>query len=118
MAKGSHNGLPSDNALNSKLEKDRFPRQATVDEYAQTFNQGFYAPAPLDRAGHDVVLITGGTGSLGLHLMAHIASLANTQTVICLNRSSGINPDLHRSKPSNGLICRAQFDIYINPVLL
>ena len=38
-----------------------------------------------------VVLMTGGTGSLGSCLLAHLASLSNVARVICLNRSNRIS---------------------------
>ncbi|MDI1486702.1 MAG: putative NRPS-like protein biosynthetic cluster [Ramalina farinacea] len=41
-----------------------------------------------------VVLMTGGTGSLGSHVLAHLASLPHVRRVICLNRPSS-NQDGH-----------------------
>lgn len=41
--------------------------------------------SPATRAG-SVVLLTGSTGSLGTHILAHLASLPNVSRVICLNR--------------------------------
>ena len=38
--------------------------------------------------GPCVVLMTGGTGSLGSHVLAHLASLPHVYRVICLNRPS------------------------------
>ena len=35
-----------------------------------------------------VVLMTGGTGSLGSHVLAHLASLTHVHRVVCLNRPS------------------------------
>lgn len=36
-----------------------------------------------------VVVMTGGTGSLGSHLLAHLATLPSVSRIICLNRSNG-----------------------------
>jgi thioester reductase-like protein len=38
-----------------------------------------------------VILLTGGTGSLGSHLLAHLASLPDVAEIICLNRPHSIN---------------------------
>jgi nucleoside-diphosphate-sugar epimerase len=35
------------------------------------------------------VLLTGGTGSLGSHLLAHLASISTVERIICLNRRGG-----------------------------
>lgn len=43
-----------------------------------------------------VVLMTGGTGSLGSHVLAHLASLPHVHRVICLNRPSPNQDGLDR----------------------
>lgn len=51
-------------------------------------------PDDTGRAGH-CILITGATGSLGSHMVAHYANLATVSSVICLNRrnkASGLDP--------------------------
>jgi thioester reductase-like protein len=39
-----------------------------------------------------VLLLTGGTGSLGSHLLAHLASLPGVAEIICLNRLHSVEP--------------------------
>ncbi|AEO68597.1 uncharacterized protein THITE_2079455 [Thermothielavioides terrestris NRRL 8126] len=63
-----------------------------LDAYVSTYTQGFEPPTASDAAaaGDDgvVVAVTGATGSLGAHLVAHLASLPTVKTVYCLNRRS------------------------------
>lgn len=71
---------------------DSVARQVVVDEYILKSTHGFTAPIRLDQvttapsASDHCVLVTGATGSLGSHLVAHFAGLPNVKTVICLNR--------------------------------
>ncbi|KAJ4314706.1 hypothetical protein N0V94_006339, partial [Neodidymelliopsis sp. IMI 364377] len=76
-------------------------RRAATDKVVREMTAGFALPPRLDsipdqtgRSGH-CVLITGATGSLGSHMVAHYANLATVSSVICLNRrnkSSGLDP--------------------------
>ena len=71
---------------------DSVARQVVVDEYILKNTHGFTAPVRLDQvttapsASDHCVIVTGATGSLGSHLVAHFAGLPNVKTVICLNR--------------------------------
>ena len=103
-------------ALASKSRYDRLPippkpkesqdpcadsgaRQVTVDGYIRKHTQDFIAPIRLDQvnvpdASSRCVMITGATGSLGAHLVANFANLADVESVICLNRQSkGSEPE-------------------------
>ncbi|KAL2847834.1 polyketide synthase [Aspergillus pseudoustus] len=72
-------------------------RQATIDAYVERFTAGFHIPAAtpdqgMCKLGADIgigVLVTGATGSLGSHLVAHLAQLPEIKTVVCLNRPRG-----------------------------
>ena len=66
-------------------------RQAAVDEYIYKSTHGFAAPIQSDQSvtptpSDQYVLVTGATGSLGSHLVAHFAELRTVKAVICLNR--------------------------------
>ncbi|PYH90619.1 polyketide synthase [Aspergillus ellipticus CBS 707.79] len=63
-------------------------RQATIDAYVSEYVAGFQLPSSTSPR-RDVgtgILVTGATGSLGSHLVAHLSQLHTVQTVICLNR--------------------------------
>ncbi|KAL8993291.1 MAG: hypothetical protein Q9169_006452 [Polycauliona sp. 2 TL-2023] len=66
-------------------------RRAAVDMYVEKYSAGFKSPAESPSGsqypvvGHCVV-ITGATGSVGCHLVAHLAALPSVSTVVCLNR--------------------------------
>ncbi|KAE8141925.1 hypothetical protein BDV38DRAFT_278709 [Aspergillus pseudotamarii] len=69
-------------------------RQVVVDSLVQKHTHDFAAPTSLSNSQttHDsfrCVLVTGATGSLGSHLVAHFAAQPDVRTVICLNRVSG-----------------------------
>ncbi|KAL9639049.1 MAG: hypothetical protein Q9164_001184 [Protoblastenia rupestris] len=74
-------------------------RQVAVDEYIRKSTHGFAAPVQSEdvtspSASDHCVLVTGATGSLGSHLVAHFAELPNVKTVFCLNRhNSGSEPN-------------------------
>ena len=80
-------------------ETDCAARQVAVDEYVRKSTHGFAAPVRSDQvtapsASEHCILITGATGSLGSHLVAHFAGLPNVKSVICLNRPhSGSEPE-------------------------
>lgn len=74
-------------------DTDSGARQVAVDGYVYKYTQGFAAPTSRDQVtepdtSSQSVLITGATGSLGAHLVAHFAELPNVKSVICLNRQS------------------------------
>lgn len=68
-------------------------RKQAVDEYVHTYTTGFASPSPSPAStapseNKKVVLVTGGTGSLGGHLVYHLAQLSDVKTVVCLNREN------------------------------
>lgn len=79
---------------------DLTARKQAVDEYVHAYTTGFTCPsssclsqAPRARSGNKkVVLVTGGTGSLGGHLVYHLAQLPDVETVVCLNRKNRAQP--------------------------
>ncbi|KAI9830055.1 MAG: hypothetical protein M1819_005885 [Sarea resinae] len=80
---------------------DEDARQAAVDQYIQKYTQGFSVPVRSDdnsslRPSGQIVLLTGATGSLGSHLVAHFAELPTVTKVVCLNRSSSAEPALRQ----------------------
>ncbi|RYP20460.1 hypothetical protein DL766_008188 [Monosporascus sp. MC13-8B] len=72
--------------------QDLDTRQAAVDEYVNQMAMDLRAAPPSSTRGAQAegcsVLVTGGTGSLGSHLVANLAERANVDQVIVLNRSS------------------------------
>ncbi|KAL4994835.1 hypothetical protein BDV10DRAFT_188630 [Aspergillus recurvatus] len=77
-------------------------RLRAVEEYVYQNTAGFTAPVLPPRistpANHACVLVTGATGSLGSHLVAHLARLPNVQSVICLNRLSRMEPQVRQKE--------------------
>lgn len=72
---------------------DREVRKRVGDSYVQSTTQGFRIPSytgPVLNASiaGACVLVTGATGSLGSHIVAHIAGLSSVDVVYCLNRPS------------------------------
>ncbi|KAF2844227.1 ketoacyl-synt-domain-containing protein [Plenodomus tracheiphilus IPT5] len=72
-------------------------REQSVKELVHEFASGFSAPTSIDAAEDEtnlkmVVLVTGGTGSLGGHLVYHLAQQPNVHRVICLNRAHREDP--------------------------
>ena len=84
------------------LKSDFLARQAVIDAYIEKYTRTFTISPPSHAFGHTdtsdslCVLVTGATGSLGSHLVAHFSSLPNVQTVICLNRYSHKEPILRQ----------------------
>lgn len=75
--------------------------KAVFDGYIKEYTQSFTAPVPLNKIdspgpSNHSVLLTGATGSLGSHLVAHLAELPNVQTIICLNRRRSMEPELRQ----------------------
>ncbi|KAB8231158.1 uncharacterized protein BDW43DRAFT_313240 [Aspergillus alliaceus] len=69
-------------------------RQVVVDSFVQKHTESFFAPSSLSISqlndySSRCVLVTGATGSLGSHLVAHLAAQPDVYKVICLNRVSG-----------------------------
>lgn len=51
-----------------------------------------------DRSDLANVLVTGATGSLGCHLLEHLGSLPQVETIVCLNRSSSIDANYRQEQ--------------------
>lgn len=67
-------------------------RRAAVDAYVDQHTAGFIVnPCDTSTATHEEgkhVIVTGGTGSVGSHLVAHLLALPDVRKVTCLNRPS------------------------------
>ncbi|RYP36916.1 hypothetical protein DL767_003164 [Monosporascus sp. MG133] len=75
-------------------------QQQQLDRYVRQYTEGFDMPTLANgdvsialprlsaEPGSASVAVTGATGSLGAHLVAHLASLSHVKTVYCLNRRS------------------------------
>jgi malonyl CoA-acyl carrier protein transacylase/nucleoside-diphosphate-sugar epimerase/acyl carrier protein len=73
---------------------DKKARQTAIDEFLFKGVQGFCVPESSGALSvtSTTVLVTGATGSVGAHLVAHLANIPEVDTVICLNRRKGTNP--------------------------
>ena len=76
-------------------------RQAANKAYVRQYTQGWSTPTAFKSSlspgpKEQCVLVTGATGSLGSHLAAHFAQLANIACVICVNRQSNADPVLRQ----------------------
>lgn len=92
-------GLPQQPT--QKQMTDLEVRRAAVDEYVRTYSRGLDSPIEVTGAvgrPETCVLVTGATGSLGSHMVAHFAQLPTVATVICLNRRSSIHPAFLRQQ--------------------
>jgi thioester reductase-like protein/acyl carrier protein len=72
-------------------------RLRAVDSFVQTYTAGFTMPSPAvgliaSSDGTKSILVTGASGSLGSHLVYHLAQLPDVRTVICLNRKTSEEP--------------------------
>lgn len=72
-------------------DEDMKTRKSAADDYVRNTARGFsipeYSGPALDPSDSgECVLVTGATGSLGAHIMAHLASLPSVDTVYCFNR--------------------------------
>ncbi|KAL3479701.1 hypothetical protein BJX99DRAFT_255424 [Aspergillus californicus] len=79
-------------------------RLEVVDEYVRQGIAGFTAPSPSHGsvlAEGACVLVTGGTGSLGSHVVAYLARVPTVQTVVCLNRVGRKNPQQRQEDALN-----------------
>lgn len=112
MASGpNYDRLPIPPKLDDCQVTGSTARQVAVDGYVLRGTHGFTAPVQLDQiaapgASDQCVLVTGATGSLGSHLVAHFAELPNVKTVICLNRHiAGSEPEVRQrqSMESRGI---------------
>ena len=90
--------------LSEKSERtpsDNIARQATVDSFVQEMTDGWSLGLETEKSHTGLrqnspkgrcILITGGTGSLGSHLLEKFASMPDVRRVICLNRRGKIDP--------------------------
>ncbi|KAK7992234.1 protein required for conidial pigmentation [Apiospora saccharicola] len=88
----------SDEPPREPMASDLVSRKIAVDDYVRRCSQGFSAPQQrpiMDEVPDDsrqstsvCVAVTGATGSLGAHIVAHLAGLGHVSRVICLNRRS------------------------------
>lgn len=90
--------IPSSLPVRS-LSADLAKRQVVVNRYVQDFTKGFSAGLEMSWSGSPranphgkTVLVTGATGSLGSHLIAHFAELPDVVRVVCLNRRTRSDP--------------------------
>lgn len=80
---------------------DNACRQELVDHYIRKYTVRFSEPVRSNKVNSlgpsdQCVLLTGATGSLGSHLVAHFAALSNVRTVVCLNRFSSMEAELRQ----------------------
>ncbi|GKZ24706.1 type I Iterative Polyketide synthase (PKS) [Aspergillus brasiliensis] len=78
---------------------DSAARRRATDGYILRAIEGFAVPVPGPETISEPVgvLVTGATGSLGSHLVAHLARLKEVERVICINRRGKGEP-LQRQK--------------------
>ena len=73
-------------------------REQAVDKLVAKYTAGYSGPTapsgelPMPKENEKVVLVTGATGSLGSHLVWHMAQMPDVKTVVCINRK-------HRNEP-------------------
>ncbi|KAF4512794.1 hypothetical protein G6O67_000132 [Ophiocordyceps sinensis] len=81
-----------------KMDTDALAaRKQAVDALVAKYTAGFSAPgvspsAPMPSDDEKVVLVTGASGSLGGHLVYHLAQLPDVKKVVCLNRENRAEP--------------------------
>lgn len=78
-------------------------RRQAVTDYVEKYTAGFVAPKPSPSSAatsdnEKVVLVTGASGSLGGHLVYHLAQLPDVKTVVCLNRENRADPEVRQQK--------------------
>ena len=107
--------IPDNNTEENTAKSNTIPRQTeseaaslaarkkAVDDYVEKYTAGFSAPVssssssvPSDQ--EKVVLVTGASGSLGGHLVYHIAGLSDVKSVVCLNRENRAEPYVRQQK--------------------
>ena len=78
-------------------------RRQAVTNYVEKYTAGFAVPpcSPSATAPSDnekVILVTGASGSLGGHLVYHLAQLPDVKTIVCLNRENRAEPYVRQQK--------------------
>lgn len=87
-------------------------RKVAADKYVSSATRGFAIPevsqaaqgASLDQisdSSAQCVLVTGGTGSLGSHIVSHLVSLPSIRKVYCLNRRRPTRKDQQPISPQS-----------------
>ncbi|KAJ5543164.1 type I iterative polyketide synthase [Penicillium sp. DV-2018c] len=74
----------------SRIPADFSARKTVTDSLVQKHTAGFAGPVSrsIDESPSRCVLVTGATGGLGSHIVAHLAEQPDVRKVICLNRVS------------------------------
>jgi acyl transferase domain-containing protein/thioester reductase-like protein/acyl carrier protein/SAM-dependent methyltransferase len=78
--------------------RDIEARQGIIDAYVKKYTQDFSISTSLlefpikSKRKALCILVTGATGSLGSHIVAHLSHLPHVRTVICLNRTGTMSP--------------------------
>ncbi|KAL4815495.1 hypothetical protein BDW67DRAFT_176303 [Aspergillus spinulosporus] len=99
LAEGPRYARSSIIPVSPVLSADLAQREATIEHNVHQHTQGFAVPMRQDDrvvvpSNGRVILVTGATGSLGSHLVAHLSSRPDVQAVYCANRRcSGIEAD-------------------------
>ena len=76
-------------------------RQTATEDCVRKSVSGFSVPAITKSATDSTmtaVLVTGATGSVGSHVVAHLAQLPQVDVVICLNRRHSVEPQLRQQQ--------------------
>ncbi|KAL4898873.1 hypothetical protein BDW74DRAFT_184297 [Aspergillus multicolor] len=90
---------PNNNCDDDNKALELTIRRKAVDELVHKYTASFSIPSPSATANcapnptDKVVLVTGGTGSLGGHLIYHLAQLPCVKQVVCLNREHRSSTD-------------------------
>ncbi|GIK04405.1 type I iterative polyketide synthase [Aspergillus viridinutans] len=84
----------------SKVPADVFARRTVTEWLVQKHTNGFAAPISrlVNHSPSRCVLVTGATGSLGSHIVAHLAEQPGVRKVVCLNRVSSSDPTARQHK--------------------
>ncbi|KAM4057347.1 starter unit:ACP transacylase in aflatoxin biosynthesis domain-containing protein [Hirsutella rhossiliensis] len=105
----AENATPKNNAVKT-IEIDTSAlaaRKQAVDELVKKYTAGFSAPgsspsSTMPSDNEKVILVTGASGSLGGHLVYHIAQLPDVKRVVCLNRENKAEPYDRQQKAMRG----------------
>ncbi|RAH63430.1 polyketide synthase [Aspergillus piperis CBS 112811] len=79
---------PKPESIDLLVGIDSAARRQTTDRYISRAIEGFMVPVPGAGtvSGSVGVLVTGATGSLGSHLVAHLARMKKVERIYCINR--------------------------------
>jgi nucleoside-diphosphate-sugar epimerase/acyl carrier protein/ubiquinone/menaquinone biosynthesis C-methylase UbiE len=85
----------NNNKDSTAVPMETIPRQPAVNAYVEKYTEGFTASPSMPRRNTSeasCILVTGATGSLGSHVVAHLSRLSHVKTIICLNRKRTSDP--------------------------